>query len=987
MKTDNAKQRRFMRLASSLMAVTILVMSSVGQAHARILFEDDDYFGIQSEGIILDVNDNIAEQAAGSVVLTAGTSGGSATYLVTIGSDPGTTVSFNTDLATTAIDVAADITSNITGYSAVAIGTTILITADTAGTAGNDTVVTTLGGDAGTTDTNTTGGTDGGDIEIQFGNDGSDATITYDSTTQDVTLATPGGDFSFDNDNITTTGGAMFAGTSEFHIREVATVVSLTTPCTTTGEIALALDTDAIYVCTNAGTNEWKLADNNPADGTTDNAILKWDTGTSTWVEDTEFTVNIGTGAAGDLLYYNGTDWVNLAESSTPGYILSSNSDGTFSWVADQDTTIPNTDNQDFESVYLNDADNTLTASSTFDIDATGAIGIDSDAGVTIGGSTIGITADGVFTLTDGNDSLTFSQTSAGMGNDLLNAGGEIYSSTGTIGATIGGGETSTSLIHAINAVGTYAASVGAGAQDDIDDVYNNGASGTYYANVDTAATGYNITSTDGDAFSIQDTGVDFAEFSVDGSGNSIINFTPYDFDVDVTNAVSIDADAASNFTTSAGAITIDGAGGVNIAGNAAEIDVTTTGALDMNSGAWTWDGSTALLTSTSTFGIDSTGAVTIDSDASSTLSGAGVTVQSDGGALAITGDGTNDIDISNASAAIDMDADTLTLDTTGAFSLDGAAASNVTVAGANLTLSTTSSGDVNVTSAGQIVFDDAQLTGVVQMSVADNDWDTDFATDGIVDNVNDIATLLGADTISTFNFSEDNVLADDDAVYAALNKLDLKWGDLSSTANGEGASLVGVEDSAGYFTSTDVEGVLAELGADAAIEVEDLTFYPEWPDTSVYQDGSDNRGILESFYDAAQDTNYYNWTSSRVTLQDINIQFMFTLPPDFSAVGANGLQFEYRTGTATTTNNQVEFYMYERTGAGATTLCGSVTGLANGTGAGGAFAVGQVTKATIDGACTLTPGDVILIEAKLFDNNVSSTFADVGYVTLDYTR
>ncbi len=36
----------------------------------------------------------------------------------------------------------------------------------------------------------------------------------------------------------------------------------------------------------------------------------------------------------------------------------------------------------------------------------------------------------------------------------------------------------------------------------------------------------------------------------------------------------------------------------------------------------------------------------------------------------------------------------------------------------------------------------------------------------------------------------------------------------LSSTSTGEGASLVGLEDSAGYFTSSDVEGALAELGS-----------------------------------------------------------------------------------------------------------------------------------------------------------------------------
>lgn len=77
---------------------------------------------------------------------------------------------------------------------------------------------------------------------------------------------------------------------------------------------------------------------------------------------------------------------------------------------------------------------------------------------------------------------------------------------------------------------------------------------------------------------------------------------------------------------------------------------------------------------------------------------------------------------------------------------------------------------------------------------------------------LDEIEAQLGGDTSSTYNFTEDNVLADDDAVYAALNKLDLKWGDLASSANGEGASLVGIEDAGGYTTETDVEGALQEL-------------------------------------------------------------------------------------------------------------------------------------------------------------------------------
>lgn len=76
----------------------------------------------------------------------------------------------------------------------------------------------------------------------------------------------------------------------------------------------------------------------------------------------------------------------------------------------------------------------------------------------------------------------------------------------------------------------------------------------------------------------------------------------------------------------------------------------------------------------------------------------------------------------------------------------------------------------------------------------------------------NELEAQIGGLTSSTFNFAENNVLADNDSIYPALEKLDLKFGDLGSSANGEGASLIAIEDSAGNFVSTDVEGALSEL-------------------------------------------------------------------------------------------------------------------------------------------------------------------------------
>lgn len=68
-----------------------------------------------------------------------------------------------------------------------------------------------------------------------------------------------------------------------------------------------------------------------------------------------------------------------------------------------------------------------------------------------------------------------------------------------------------------------------------------------------------------------------------------------------------------------------------------------------------------------------------------------------------------------------------------------------------------------------------------------------DFAGEGLIDDGSD---NLAIDWSTAFNDSK--------AVKAS---------DLSSTANGLGASIIGIEDSAGYFSSSDVEGALAELG------------------------------------------------------------------------------------------------------------------------------------------------------------------------------
>lgn len=93
--------------------------------------------------------------ATGTVTVTAGGAGD--TYLVSIGSNSGTSVVFDTDLDTTASAIASDITDNITGYTASSSGSVVTITANSSGTDAS-VVSTAVTGTATTTDAGMSGG-------------------------------------------------------------------------------------------------------------------------------------------------------------------------------------------------------------------------------------------------------------------------------------------------------------------------------------------------------------------------------------------------------------------------------------------------------------------------------------------------------------------------------------------------------------------------------------------------------------------------------------------------------------------------------------------------------------------------------------------------------------------------------------------------------------------------------------------------------------
>jgi hypothetical protein len=146
---------------------------------------------------------------------------------------------------------------------------------------------------------------------------------------------------------------------------------------------------------------------------------------------------------------------------------------------------------------------------------------------------------------------------------------------------------------------------------------------------------------------------------------------------------IDIDAGATSGTVAinSGGSTTITSAG-INLAGGASEIDLTTTGAVDINSAAGTWDSSSTLDFEAATSGSFNvtTGTLTLSTTTSGDLTLSTTTA----GDILLSG--AAEIDIS-ATTLVDINGASLEADLTGAFSIDGATASNITVSGATADL------------------------------------------------------------------------------------------------------------------------------------------------------------------------------------------------------------------------------------------------------------------------------------------------------------
>ena len=194
--------------------------------------------------------------------------------------------------------------------------------------------------------------------------------------------------------------------------------------------------------------------------------------------------------------------------------------------------------------------------------------------------------------------------------------------------------------------------------------------------------------------------------FSIDGTGASNLSATSGDLTLSTITSGNLVLGAAANIDADAVAVTVDASNGISldaaaasnfsVAGAALTLETTGSGNVDINSaGDVTVDGAGISIdgTAASNFSVTSNNL---------TLS----TITS--GELALSSAGLLNID-AGANADVDVTGN-FELDATGFISLAAGAASDVTVAGANLTLETTTSGNIVLTSAATLDLNGADL-------------------------------------------------------------------------------------------------------------------------------------------------------------------------------------------------------------------------------------------------------------------------------------
>lgn len=152
-------------------------------------------------------------------------------------------------------------------------------------------------------------------------------------------------------------------------------------------------------------------------------------------------------------------------------------------------------------------------------------------------------------------------------------------------------------------------------------------------------------------------------------------------------------------------------------------------------------------------------------------------------------------------------------------------------------------------------------------------------------------------------------------------------------------------------------------------------SFTASYAGATLAPDGSDNKGIMETLYDAVAKRTYYAWSTSQGTIQDYDIVLNWRLPKDFVSFDTTPITFQYRTTSTNVADSFVSIEVLNSLGvAQALFLNTAPTPIVN---------AWEVKEATFAGLPTFTAGDLITIKVKLAAKGGQR--AEIGGIDLNY--
>ena len=233
--------------------------------------------------------------------------------------------------------------------------------------------------------------------------------------------------------------------------------------------------------------------------------------------------------------------------------------------------------------------------------------------------------------------------------------------------------------------------------------------------------------------------------------------------------------------------------------------------------------------------------------------------------------------------------------------------------------------------------------------------------------------TITFSDSTNRFEFSDDiytaNTLTVDGAATfgstVAIGGVTYTY----PTSDGSASGKVLATDGSGQLSWTDAAGANGSGNT--------IFLSPGYPHAVYFASGSSAIGQLyASGGNLSNLENNYTWTSSKSGIQDYWVSTRVKIPHNFSSWAPTPIQFRYRTGTATASQNHVTVKFFDTTGTEiALTGGGGLTSTS--------WATANITGP--QGSGTYTADSYITIMVKLASTSTASAQANAGSMNLNW--